>query len=76
MNRNRRELIAIVVLFLLAAVPAHAYADPSGGTLFQMLMPALAALWAMWMIFANRVRKSLSVFYRKLRRIETEEPMG
>jgi len=68
------DLVVVVMLFLLAGVPAHAYGDPSGGTLFQVLMPMLAGLWAMWMIFANRVRKGLSLFYRKLRRTEPEEP--
>jgi hypothetical protein len=73
---NRRDLAVVVMLFLLAAIPAHAYGDPSGGTLFQLLMPALAALWAMWMIFANHVRKSLSKLYRRLRGAEPEEPMA
>jgi hypothetical protein len=73
---NKRDLVVVVTLFLFAAIPAHAYGDPSGGTLFQVLMPALAGLWAIWMIFANRVRKSISVFYHKLRGIEPEEPMG
>jgi len=71
---NRSDLAVVVMLFLLAAVPAHAYGDPSGGTLFQVLMPLLAGLWAMWMIFANRVRRGLSLFYRKLRGTEPEEP--
>jgi len=70
----RRDLVIVVMLFLLAAVPAHAYGDPSGGTLFQVLMPALAGLWAIWMIFANRVRKGFSLLYRKLRGMESEEP--
>jgi len=55
-------------------MPAYAYGDPSGGTLFQILMPALAGLWAMWMILANRIRKLLSIFYRRLRGMEREEP--
>jgi hypothetical protein len=71
---SRPNLVVVVMFFLLAGVPAHAYGDPSGGTLFQILMPALAALWAMWMIFANRVRSGLSALYRKLRRTESEEP--
>lgn len=71
---NRCDLIVVITLFLLAAIPAHAYADPSGGTLFQILMPALAGLWAIWMIFANRVRRNLSLFYRKLRGTEPEKP--
>jgi len=71
---NRSDLAVVVMLFLLAAVPAHAYGDPSGGTFFQVLMPLLAGLWAMWMIFANRVRRGLSLFYRKVRGTEPEEP--
>jgi hypothetical protein len=71
---NRRDLIVVVMLFLLAGIPAYAYGDPSGGTLFQVLMPTLAGLWAVWIIFANRVRKGLSFFYRKLRGTEPEEP--
>ena len=47
---NRRHLVVVVALFLLG-VPAYAYGDPSGGTLFQVLMPALAALWATWIIW-------------------------
>jgi len=62
-----------VILFLLAALPAHAYGDPSGGTLFQVLMPMLAGLWAIWMIFANRVRNTFTAWYRKLRGVEAEE---
>lgn len=71
---KRSDLAVIVVLFLLSAIPSYAYGDPSGGTLFQVLMPTLAALWAVWMIFANRVRRSLSFFYRKLRGTEPDEP--
>jgi hypothetical protein len=70
---RRSDLIVVVVLFLLAAMPAHAYADPSGGTLFQILMPMLAALWAMWMIFANRVRNAVTALYRRLRGVQAEE---
>lgn len=72
MNRGDRAMV--VMLFLAAGVPAHAYGDPSGGTLFQVLMPLLAGLWAMWMIFANRVRRGLLLFYRKLRGTEPENP--
>ena len=71
---NRCDLAMVVMVFLFAAMPAHAYGDPSGGTLFQVLLPALAGLWAMWMIFANRIRKGLSLFYRKLRGADSEEP--
>jgi hypothetical protein len=71
---NRWHLVVVVGLFLLAGVPAHAYGDPSGGTLFQVLLPALAALWATWMIFAHRVRSALASIYRKLRGAVSPEP--
>jgi hypothetical protein len=71
---NRRHLVVVAILFLLAAIPANAYGDPSGGTLFQVLMPALAGFWAVWMIFANRVRKGVSLLYRKMRGLKIEEP--
>jgi hypothetical protein len=66
-------LSTVVVFFLLGAMPAHAYGDPSGGTLFQVLMPMLAALWAMWMILANRIRKGVTSLYRRLRGAEVED---
>jgi len=71
---KRRDFVFVVLLFLAAGVPVHAYADPSGGTLFQVLMPLLAGLWAMWMILANRVRRGLSLFYHRLRGTEPKEP--
>jgi hypothetical protein len=71
---NRLGFWVFLLLFISAALPAHAYGDPSGGTLFQVLMPALAALWATWMIFANRVRATLTNVYRKLRGGVSQEP--
>jgi hypothetical protein len=71
---HRRQTILFVTLFMLLGLPAYAYGDPSGGTLFQILMPMLAALWAMWMIFANRVRRTVGGFVRKLRGSEPNEP--
>jgi len=70
---KRTNLAILVVLIVLTGLPAYAYADPSGGTLFQVLMPMLAALWATWMIFANRIRNAFTSLYRKLRGIEAEE---
>jgi hypothetical protein len=65
---NRRCLLLILMLFMLLAVlPCYAYGDPSGGTLFQVLMPALAAIWGMWMIFANSIRRRAANLLRKLR---------
>ena len=71
---RRREIVLFVTLFILLGLPAYAYGDPSGGTLFQILMPMLAALWATWMIFANRVRRVVGGFVRKLRGSEPNEP--
>jgi hypothetical protein len=70
----RFQILALVTLFMLVGVPAYAYGDPSGGALFQVLMPMLAALWAMWMIFANNVRRTVGNFWRKLRGSESEKP--
>ncbi|HXW92986.1 MAG TPA: hypothetical protein VEK33_20720 [Terriglobales bacterium] len=72
---RRSDLTAVLLFFLLTALPAYAYADPTGGTLFRMLMPALGALWAMWMILANRIRNGVTALYRKLRGDETEETL-
>jgi hypothetical protein len=68
------QIVFFVTLFLLLGIPAYAYADPSGGALFQILMPMLAAIWATWMIFANRVRRAVAGFVRKFRASEPDEP--
>ena len=70
---RRHDLVMGLLLFVLASMPAHAYADPSGGTFFQILMPALGALWAMWMILANRIRNGVTAVYRKLRGVDAEQ---
>lgn len=70
---KRARLTVFLLLVVLSGLPAHAYADPSGGTLFQVLMPMLAALWATWMIFANRIRNVFTSLYRKVRGMEAEE---
>jgi len=71
---NRFDFVLVLALVLLTGLPAKAYADPSGGTLFQILMPTLAAVWAIWTILANRIRKGLSAIFRKVRGIEPDEP--
>ena len=71
---NRSQIVLVVVLFMLLGVPAYGYADPTGGTLFQVLMPLLAAIWATWMIFANRVRRGVVGLMRRLRGSEPDEP--
>ena len=71
---RRRQIVVFVTLAMLLGIPAYAYADPSGGLLFQILMPMLAALWATWLIFANRVRSMVTSLVRKLRGSEPEKP--
>jgi hypothetical protein len=71
---RRANILVLVTLFILAAIPAKAYGDPSGGALFQVLMPTLAAIWAVWMIFANHVRRTLGKWLRPLRGSTPEEP--
>jgi hypothetical protein len=70
-NRSIRSsaylFLVLSLLALLLPAPAYAYADPSGGALFQILMPLFAMLWGAWMIFANRVRKAFARIFRGLR---------
>ncbi len=72
---RRMDVVVPVLLFMLIGVPAYAYADPTGGALFQILMPTLAALWGMWLIFANKIRRGLGAALRKLRG-KTPEPQS
>jgi|HubBroStandDraft_2_1064218.scaffolds.fasta_scaffold2088059_1 hypothetical protein len=70
----RRVNIAVAVtVLMLVGVPAYAYGDPTGGALFQVLMPALAALWGIWLIFANKLRRGVGALVRKLRGTSPEE---
>jgi len=64
---TQRGIVLWVLGFMLIGLPAYAYGDPSGGALFQVLMPLLAAIWATWMIFANRVRRGFAGLFRKFR---------
>jgi hypothetical protein len=70
---SRRQIVFLAVLFFLVGIPAYAYGDPTGGSLFQFLLPMLAALWAMFLIFANRIRRAIVGFMGKLRRSKTGE---
>jgi hypothetical protein len=70
----RLKIVLLVTLVMLVGIPAYAYGDPSGGALFQILMPTLAAIWAMWMIFANHVRQGVRNLVRKLKGSESAEP--
>jgi hypothetical protein len=55
------------------ASPRYAYGDPGGGALFQILMPVLAAIWGMWLIFPNNIRRRASNLLRKLRGISPDQ---
>jgi hypothetical protein len=57
----------IAVLICLPVIPSYAYGDPTGGTLFQLLLPALAMVWGMWLILANKIRRGLRMMFRKTR---------
>jgi hypothetical protein len=70
---RRGHLLIVMVFVLLAVLPCYAYADPSGGTLFQVLMPVLAAIWGMWMIFANNIRRRAANLLRKWRGISSDD---
>ena len=67
------SLAVFLALVLLVTSPAYAYGDPTGGSFFQILMPMLAAVWATWMILANRIRSAVTTLYRKLRGVEAAE---
>jgi hypothetical protein len=70
---RRTHIVIPVAVFMLLGTPAYAYGDPTGGMLFQVLMPALAAVWGIWLVFANRLRKGFSRLTRKLRGLDTTE---
>lgn len=70
---SRRQIIFFVTSFFLLGIPAYAYGDPTGGTFFQVLVPMLAAVWAMFLIFANRIRRGLAGFLAKLRGSKPDE---
>jgi hypothetical protein len=70
---SRRHTVFFATLFFLLGIPAYAYGDPTGGTLFQVLLPMLAAVWAMFLIFANRIRRAVAGFFNKFRGTKSEE---
>jgi hypothetical protein len=71
---SRRHIVFFATLFFLLGIPAYGYGDPTGGTLFQVLLPMLAAVWAMFLIFANRIRRAVAGLFGKLRGSKPEEP--
>jgi hypothetical protein len=69
----RRRAVLFTIPFFLLGIPAYAYGDPTGGTLFSVLLPMLAAVWAMFLIFANRIRRGISGLFSKFRRSKPAE---
>ncbi len=65
--RGRVPVIMVALLVLVVVRPVYAYGDPSGGVFFQILMPTLAAIWGMWMVFANGIRRRVADLLRKRR---------
>jgi len=69
----RRVTLVLLLLGTLLVVPAYAYADPTGGALFQILMPTLAAIWGIWLVLANRIRQRFRKFMQRLRGTDLSE---
>jgi hypothetical protein len=72
-SRGRGAVLLFLVVVALS-LPAYAYGDPSGGALFQLLLPMLAAIWAAWIVFANRILRRVKGLIRRLRGSESKEP--
>jgi hypothetical protein len=70
---SRRRVVLFTIPFFVLGIPAYAYGDPTGGTLFSVLLPMLAAVWAMFLIFANRIRRAISGLFGKLRGVKPKE---
>jgi len=64
---TRVRILVPVVLFMMIGIPAYAYGDPTGGALFQVLMPLLAFIWGLWLILANKLRRGFGAILRRLR---------
>lgn len=71
---RRGHIIFFVTLFFLLGVPAYAYADPTSVSFLQILFPMLAAAWAVFLMFAKRIRTAISNFVRKLWNSKPHEP--
>jgi hypothetical protein len=65
--RFKLSLFIFFVLILVVAAPAYAYGDPSGGMLFQVLTPIVAALWGAWMAFAHNIHKRVAKAFSRNR---------
>lgn len=71
---KRTQIVFFVTLFLLLGFPAYGYGDPTGGTLFQILLPMLAAFWAMVLILANGIRRKVAGLAHKFRGSHFNKP--
>jgi hypothetical protein len=66
-SNSKRFLTLSLLITLLTPVPALAYIDPNtGGMLFQMLAPLLAAVTGAWLFARDKIK---AVFYRLRRMI-------
>jgi hypothetical protein len=68
------QVVLFTTLFFLLGVPAYAYGDPTGGSLLPFLFSMLAAIWAMFLIFASRIRRAVSGFMARLRGSKAGDP--
>ncbi|MGA8868474.1 MAG: hypothetical protein WB510_15980 [Candidatus Sulfotelmatobacter sp.] len=73
---RRGQIVFFVTLFFLLGVPAYAYADPTSISFLQILFPMLAAVWAMFLIFAKRIRTAVTGFVRRLSGSKPDEPVA
>jgi len=73
-SRRSEHFLFLVWLILAVCSPVHAYGDPSGGGLFQILTPILAALWAMWLILAGGIVRRFSKVVTRVRRAHLHKP--
>jgi hypothetical protein len=73
---SRRHIFVFTVPFFLLGIPAYAYGDPTGGTFLQVLLPMLAAVWAMFLIFANRIRRAVTGLLKKMRGVKSDDRLS
>jgi len=73
-NLKRWQVVCVVVFCFLLGMPAYAYGDPTGGTLFQLIAPMIAVIWGIWTIGVNIIRRHLDNLLRKVRGMPTNEP--
>jgi hypothetical protein len=75
-SMHRSQIVFFITLFFLLGIPAYAYGDPTGGSLLPFLFSMLAAIWAMFLIFASRIRRWVAGFMAKVRGSKPDEPVA